>query len=179
LHFDQRSARCFVWTRREGALAAVGHDLKLEVGRFQVDADAMAGTIDARFFADSLKVVCAVVGGRDDPRAPSRGDRGTIEEHIVRDVLDAKAFPLVTFASTALIRAGEGFHVEGRLTLHGQTRLIAFDASARGDSLTARVRLHQPDFGIRPFRAMLGTLRVQADVEVEVSVPLLDVDGLR
>jgi len=34
-------------------------------------------------------------------------------------------------------------------------------------------RLHQPDFGIRPYSAMLGTLRVDADVVVRVVIPLV------
>ena len=31
--------------------------------------------------------------------------------------------------------------------------------------------VHQPDFGIRPYSAMLGTLRGQADVSVRVVLP--------
>jgi hypothetical protein len=35
----------------------------------------------------------------------------------------------------------------------------------------ARVRLHQPDLGIKPYSAMLGTLKIQPGVAVEISVP--------
>jgi hypothetical protein len=35
----------------------------------------------------------------------------------------------------------------------------------------AEARIHQPDFGIRPYTALLGTLRVQPDVMVRVVVP--------
>ena len=37
--------------------------------------------------------------------------------------------------------------------------------------LVAEVRLHQPDFGITPYRALLGALRVRADVLVSLSIP--------
>ena len=30
--------------------------------------------------------------------------------------------------------------------------------------------LHQPDFGITPYRAMLGTLKIRADVQIRVTV---------
>jgi hypothetical protein len=40
-----------------------------------------------------------------------------------------------------------------------------------GERLATSVRLHQPDFGIAPYRAMLGALRVKADVVVRASVP--------
>jgi hypothetical protein len=33
------------------------------------------------------------------------------------------------------------------------------------------VALHQPDFGIRPYRAMLGALKVKAGVVVRASIP--------
>ena len=38
-HFDQQSATCQVFTYKEGLLSAVGHDLKINVGRFTVDVD--------------------------------------------------------------------------------------------------------------------------------------------
>jgi hypothetical protein len=33
------------------------------------------------------------------------------------------------------------------------------------------LKLHQPDFGIKPFSAALGALRVKPDVMIRVSVP--------
>lgn len=33
------------------------------------------------------------------------------------------------------------------------------------------MRVHQPDFGITPFKAMLGALRIQPQVDVELVVP--------
>jgi hypothetical protein len=35
----------------------------------------------------------------------------------------------------------------------------------------SEVRVHQPDFGIKPYSAALGALKVQADVTVKVSAP--------
>jgi hypothetical protein len=35
----------------------------------------------------------------------------------------------------------------------------------------AEIKLHQPDFGIKPFTAALGALKVKPDVVVRVSVP--------
>ncbi len=49
-----------------------------------------------------------------------------------------------------------------------------FRSDAMSSGWTAEVRLQQPDFGIRPYRAMLGTLRVQPDVLIRMSVPAPD-----
>jgi hypothetical protein len=35
----------------------------------------------------------------------------------------------------------------------------------------AEVKIHQPDFGIKPYTAALGALKVKPDVLVRVSVP--------
>jgi hypothetical protein len=35
----------------------------------------------------------------------------------------------------------------------------------------ASARVHQPDFGIRPYTAFLGTLKVKPDVEIQILVP--------
>ncbi len=93
------------------------------------------------------------------------GDQTTIERNIVEDVLEAKRYPEIRFRSTRIA----GLHVEGTLSLHGRERPIAFDVREEGDRRIAEVRLHQPDFGIKPYRAMLGTLRIRPDVLVRVS----------
>ena len=67
--------------------------------------------------------------------------------------------------------AGDGFVVVGALTLHGTTRTLTVRSHAAGATQVAEVTLHQPDFGIKPFSAMLGTLRVKPDLKVRVTVP--------
>jgi hypothetical protein len=42
---------------------------------------------------------------------------------------------------------------------------------ADGDRWVTDLKLHQPDFGIKPFSAALGALKVKPDVIIRVSVP--------
>ena len=160
---DAATAECLVYTFREGLLAAVGHDLCLRVERFAVEVtgDASAPSILARFDAASLRVTGDV----------SAADARKIEGHAADDVLAARKFPTVELRSTRVVRDGERAHVEATLTLHGATRPIAFDAVADASDWRAEVRLDQRDFGIKPFTAMLGALRVRADVLVRLRVP--------
>ena len=59
--------------------------------------------------------------------------------------------------------------ITGELSLHGVTRPLAITARHVGDRWVADVPLHQPDFGIKPFSAFLGSLRVKPDVRVRIS----------
>ncbi len=160
---DASTAECLIYTFREGLLAAVGHDLCLRVTRFTVvvGEDDAAPSITGDFDAASLRVTGNV----------DASDAGKIERSAADEVLAARRFPAIAFRSTRVTRDGARAHIEGELTLHGVTRPIAFDAVADPARWRAEVRLDQRDFGIKPFSAMLGTLRVRADLLVAISVP--------
>ena len=164
----QLDAECEVFTFKEGVLSAIAHDLRIRATRFEVETDG-ASFVKATIDPASLRVVCARKGGVDDPRSLSDADKRTIEGNIVNDVLGRDE---IRFASTEVAEEGEGFRVRGDLTLAGKTKPIEFVTRREGARQVAEVTIHQPDFGIRPYRAMLGTLRVQADVRVRVAAKI-------
>ena len=164
-HFDASSAECLVFTYKDGILASIAHDLEIRVERFDLDIDEAPLAVRARFDATSLKVVRALTGSL------TASDHHKIEQTIVDEVLHAHEHPAILFASSAVTPEGEGFRVTGELTLHGRTRPLAFLAAPEGDRMAVTVPVHQPDFGIKPFSAMLGALKVKPDVTVRASVP--------
>lgn len=170
--YDQSDSECVVYVYREGIAAAVGHDLAIEVGDFDVEVGEQ-GAVEARFAADSLRVRHAMEDGQARPGKLSGRDQKKIERNIRKDVLEAKRHPVIRFRSTEVSRRDARVHVEGRLELHGVERAIAFDASVEDGATVARVRLHQPDFGIEPYRALLGALKLKADIDVELRVPFV------
>ncbi|MCC6764576.1 MAG: YceI family protein [Deltaproteobacteria bacterium] len=172
MRVDATTAECRVLTYKEGLLSAVAHDLEIRVTAFTITIDETAWRVEARFDATSLRVVGAVRDGVVDPRELSASDQRTIEGTIVRDVLDASRYPEIRFVSEAATGRGDVLAVRGRLDLHGHTRDVTVMAHRESPSWVAEARLHQPDFGIRPYSAMLGTLRVRADVVVRVTIPL-------
>ncbi len=161
---------CTVFTFKDGLLSAIAHDLRISVERHDVRCDG-DDKVEATFDARSLRVVCARKHGKDDPSALSASDRKKIEATIAEEVLHASRFPEIRFVSTSVERAGDGFLVRGDLTLHGVTRSISFTTRQEGELRVAEITLHQPDFGITPYRAMLGTLKLRPDVRVRVEVP--------
>ena len=167
--FDQSQAECHVLTFKEGALSALAHDLELRVGRFTIDV-AADHSVDARFDASSLTVLHAVKDGRRSG-ALSDGDKRKIEKTIVGDVLDARRYPEIHFRAPAPTRTSDGYVLAGELTLHGKTRALEVRTRTVGTSQVAEVVVHQPDFGIKPYSAMLGTLKVRPDVTIRVTTP--------
>jgi polyisoprenoid-binding protein YceI len=61
--------------------------------------------------------------------------------------------------------------VTGNLTLHGQTRSVTATIREDGANWTTDVTLQQPDFGIKPYKALGGALKVKPEVRVTVRVP--------
>ena len=167
--FDATTATCRIFTFKEGALSAVAHDLELAVDRFAiVVADDQA--IDATFQAGSLRVLHAVKDGRASD-ALSANDKQKIARSIADDVLHSARFPEIRFRSSSVTAAGTGFAIAGELTLHGKARPLQVTTRLEGSVQVAEGRLHQPDFGIKPYSAMLGALKVKADVTLRLMVP--------
>lgn len=161
-----------VFTFKEGLLSAVAHDLKIRVTRFSIDVDEETGAITATFDPTSLRVVTAMKNGAEAHGALSDADRRKIEENIVADVLHAKRYPEIRFTSTSVKEDdATGYHVRGQVTLHGKTREVIFTSRTDGEGQVAEVKLHQPDFGIEPYSAMLGALKIKPDVLVRLALP--------
>lgn len=159
-----------VHTWREGLLSPVGHDLELRVADVTVEIDEGGGVV-ARCDAASIELVGAVANGRVDPGAIGRRDRGKIEDGARNQVLSVKRHPEVVFQAPATrSRPGGGVQLDGQLTLHGRTQPFSLVASPQDGRLVARARLDQRDFGIKPFSAMLGALKIRPVVEILVSV---------
>ncbi len=165
----ESGAACYVFTYKEGLLSAVAHDLKLTVTAFSIELADDLSRVEATFDARSLRVVCTMHDGRPGS-PPGDRDRASIEASVAGDVLAARKFPQIRFVSTRVQREGEHATVDGALTLHGRTRNVTARAEHTAGEWVARVRLQQEDFGIRPYSAMLGTLRVRGELDVEVRI---------
>ena len=168
---DAYNSECLVFTFKDGLLSRLAHDLKMQVERFSIEVDETTRGITATFDPSSLQVVCAMVDGNDDPSTLSKGDKKKIYDNIVKDVLHSRKHPEIRFDSTNVVERGEGFAVEGTLQMHGKSRSIQTSVRAEGDRWVAEVNIHQPDFGIKPYTAALGALKVKPDVRVRLSVP--------
>lgn len=173
--FEPPAAHCRVFTYREGLLSGLGHDLEFAVARFRIEVDPDARTVSATFDPTSLRVEGALRDGTPLPDALSPSDRSTIESNTRDDVLDARRYGEIRFRSTRAVPSPETapttVTVDGTLDLHGAQRPVTVELHRRDDTWQAEVVLQQPDFGIRPYSALLGALKVKAEVRVRLTVP--------
>ena len=170
--------RCVVLTFREGPLSGIGHDLLLRVTRLEVSVEASPLRVSARLDAGSLRVVEAMDDvGRPVPGELRSADKAEIEATIRDVVLRAGRHPEIRFDSTSAQERTDGWELSGRLSIAGASREVKVPVKRQGDWLMAEVRIHQPDFGIRPHRALMGALRVKADVVVRASLSAAAVSG--
>lgn len=161
---DSSKAEVLVFTFKEGLLSAVAHDLKLQLTRFTLDHEGERYV--AEFEAGSIRVLTAMKDGRDDPGTLSGSAKVDIEKNTLGDVLDVRKHPTARFESVRVTDAS----MEGRLTLHGVTKTLTGSLQKAAGVTTAEFRFDQRDFGIKPFSAMLGTLKIKPEVLVRVSL---------
>ena len=139
----------YVFTFKDGLLSPLAHDLKIRVTKLEL------GEKTATFDASSLRVESA--GG-----PLPKHFYGEIEKNIREDVLRSARFPVISFEATQV----EDTQIVGKLTLCGVTKEIRLQR--RGD--VVEYELDQRDFGIKPYTAMLGTLKVKPHVKVQVTL---------
>jgi polyisoprenoid-binding protein YceI len=156
-------------TSRTGLGRKAGHDLTIEVTRWSGDVVADAsdpGRSSVTFTADvdSLEVLEGVGG----LKALTDADRADIKQTIRDKILRPAEHPSITFTSTGVAGSPESFTVTGDLTIMGTTRPITLEARMDGDG---RVRgagtVVQSTWGIKPYSALAGALRLADEVRVE------------
>ena len=155
------NATLLVKTYREGMAAMAGHDLVIEVTRWEANVDLAAGTIELSTDPRSLEVREGLRG----VKPLTDKDRDEIRRNIDEKVLHGRP---ITFRSR-IVRASARLHVEGDLTLAGSTRPITanLDLDAAG-RVSGTIPLTQSDWGIKPYRGLMGALRVRDAVEIVI-----------
>ena len=173
--FGPRQGTLTVRTGRQGAAARMGHDLTLEARDWSatvvVDAaDITRSSLEASIDAGSLEVVDASGGAL----GLSDSQRAEIVQTIRTKVLAVDRHPHITFRSTGITGDERAATVTGQLTVAGKTRVakVTMAVNAAGTSITGTASIVQTRFGIKPYSAMLGALRVKDEVLVEVTVRL-------
>jgi hypothetical protein len=160
-----------VRTYREGMAARVGHDLIIEVTSWEGSYDPAGPAIELTADPRSLEVREGLHG----VKPLTDRDRKEIRRNIDEKVLHGQP---IAFRSRSVDHSGGGLTVEGDLTMGGSTRPLTarLDVDA-GGRVTGTVPLVQSEWGIKPYRGLMGALKVRDDVEVVVDVRLPDAPG--
>jgi polyisoprenoid-binding protein YceI len=102
----------------------------------------------------------------------SAGKRAEVQSRMLGpEVLDAKTYPRITFASTSIEPAGTNqWRVSGRLTIHGHTQLVTVPVTHDKGAYRGSVRIKQRDYGITPISIAGGTVKVKDELTIELEI---------
>ena len=154
-----------VHTSRTGAVAKAGHDLVIHVTEWSatLDTDAPSLTLDAD--ATSLRVR----EGSGGMKPLDEDDLANIETTIDDEGLLRRD---IGFRSTSMTVAGDAIAVTGDLTLAGTTHPLTFKLGLAGGRVKGAAVVRQTDWGMKPYTALFGALKVADDVRVEIDARL-------
>ena len=160
--FGPSNATLSVQTRRGGAAAKAGHDLLLHVteweGTLTIGDDGAPAAAELAADATSLRVQ----KGTGGMKALDEDDKANIHQTIDDEVLQRRD---ITFRSTSV---GDG-RAEGELTLGDKTRPLSLDLEVGEDgAVSGTATVTQSDWGVKPYSALFGTLKVLDEVEVSL-----------
>lgn len=156
-----------VFTFKDGLLARLAHDLRLRVDRWEVEVEGEAVT--ARCWTSSLWPEGAMSGGRLDEGSLSDGDREKIRENITEKILSAGRYPEIVFRG----QAPEGSAtVKGELTLAGRSAPLEIPLRREGGVVRGEVTLVPSRWGIEPYKAMGGAIKLQDKVRIAFELTL-------
>ena len=161
------SGRLLVKTARTGLGAKAGHDLTIEATRWRghvVISTASPGSssVSVEVDVDSLEVR----EGTGGVKPLTDSDRADIRETFLTKILDASRHPAIAFASRRVSGKPESFTVEGDLTIMGVTHPLTVDGQLDGGHARGAAVVTQSRWGIRPYSAFLGALRLRDEVEI-------------
>jgi polyisoprenoid-binding protein YceI len=154
-----------VKTGRHGAAAKAGHDLVIEVKSWEatlnVAEDASGSSLELTADPTSLHVVEGVGG----MQALGDDDKADIRKTIDKDVLKQKT---IEFTSSGVSESGGDLAVTGELSMGGKSKPVDFVVSGDGGKVSGSAKVNQSDWGIKPYSALFGALKVNDEVTVEV-----------
>ncbi|GAA4587463.1 YceI family protein [Planotetraspora phitsanulokensis] len=161
-------------TSRQGFAGRMGHDLTIEVVRwagevyFEED-DLPASSVTVTAEMGSLRVL----EGEGGAVPLTDGDKREIAQTAGK-LLDAERYPEARFVSSAITVTGpdEGV-VEGTLSVRGVERPFRLQVTRTEDGRhRATGTVVQSEYGVKPYSAFFGALRLADPVGVEVEVDL-------
>jgi polyisoprenoid-binding protein YceI len=166
----------WVFVGKSGLFSALAHDHEIGVksfsGRVVVPAaGASGGSLEMDVDAPSLVVL---------DKKPSEEDKKKIFNSMHNEVLESAKYQKITFKSVSVSDVKQtgndaySFVVNGDLTLHGVTKRIAVPVAAtvtpQDLRATGKYTLKQTDYGIKPYSAAGGTIKVKNEVVINFNI---------
>jgi polyisoprenoid-binding protein YceI len=166
----------WVFAGKAGLFSMLAHDHEIGVKSFSgrvviPEAGAAGGSLEMEIDATSLAVL---------DKKPSEEDKKKIYDSMHKEVLESAKHQKIRFKSASVSDVKQtgndaySFVLNGDLTLRGVTKRIAVPVAAtitpQQLRATGKYTLKQTDYGITPYSAAGGTIKVKNEVVVNFNI---------
>ena len=163
-------ATIHVFTFKAGLLARVAHDLRLTFRQHEITVHARR--VYAFAVAESLVIDGAMTPSGLDTRTPSAKDQRSILETVHNEILLSRRYPRIELDGSIQTLAVHRHMLSGELRLRGQARPIKTELIRSGDILQSVLELKPSEFGIAPYKALGGAIKLDDRVRISIHVAL-------
>ena len=164
--FGPDTAALQVRTYREGMAAKAGHDLIIDVTRWEATVAVAEDTHDSTIELTADPRSLEVREGLGGVKPLTDKDRADIHKTIEGKVLGGHP---IRFRSSEVRQLDDGrLTVAGELSMAGSSRPLTAQLTVDGGTVGATIALRQSDWGIKPYRGLMGALKVRDEVEVTI-----------
>lgn len=108
---------------------------------------------------------------KPDPKIDAKTEE-QIQKDLQEMTLDSGKFPRIWFVSQKVERSGDGWKVEGTLTLHGVSKNVNLNVTKDAGAYISHTTLKQTDFGIKPVSVGGGMVKVKDQIDLEFRIVL-------
>jgi polyisoprenoid-binding protein YceI len=168
---EPSAGKLLLKTGRTGLGRRAGHDLTIEATRWQ--ADVVANTIDPGQSSATVTIEAGSLQVREGTgglKPLTDADRADIKKIIGEKILLTAKHPVITFTSAQITGTADAFQVSGDLTILGESRPITVHGGVDAGRLRGHATVTQTKWGIKPYSAFAGALRLADDVQVEFDI---------
>ncbi len=157
-------AKLRVHTGRGGAAAKAGHDLVIEVASWEATLVLAEDVADSSAELSADPTSLRVLEGSGGMQELGEEDKANIEQTIDDEVLEGRP---ISFRSASAAASGEGVRFEGDLAIGDASGPVGFELAIGEDgAIAARATVKQSAWGIKPYSALFGALKVKDELEV-------------
>lgn len=175
--FGAATGRLLIKTGRAGFGRKAGHDLTIEATRWSGNAVVVADDPGKSSVTVTVETGSLVVReGTGGLKPLTDADRAEIQRTWEGEaLLHTAQHPTITFRSTGITGTLQSFEITGDLTIKGRTQPATVHGGSDGNGMVCGwTTVTQSDWGIRPYSAFLGALKLADEVRIEYAVTELE-----
>ena len=156
---------------RKGAASKAGHDLLIRVDRWGATLRSRPSLAQSVLELTADSTSFTVLDGTGGIKSLDADDKSGIAQTINQEVL--RGTPISSRSTAVRPDTDTRLHVTGDLGLANGVNLIAFDLDLADDGrLAATAVVKQTQWGMKPYTALFGALKVADDVQVAIDATL-------